>query len=280
MKYSISLDIGATKTLGGIVVGRKVLHKIKKPTQSNSGRAKIIKNIISIIEELQSLQLGKLQKIGIGIAGQVDIKKGIVLGTGNFSKDFKNIKLVDILTKKFGVPVQIDNDVKAFTKAEAKLGAGRGLKNIIGLTFGTGIGGGIFMNNKMWRGKDNTAGEVGHMKISGKWIGNIPKCGNNNEKYCWESVASGRAWHKLYKKYGKQKADKIIVYNITTGLLNLCDILNPDVIVLGGGLIEHGDILSKIKKEFNSRCPQAWLKKTRIVKARLSDEAILFGALM
>lgn len=279
MKYSISIDIGATKILGGIVIGKKVLHKIKKPTQSNSGKTNVIKNIIAVIEELQQAKPGKLQKIGIGIAGQVDHKKGIILSTGNFSKDFKNVKLAEVLKKKFNVPVQIDNDVRNFTLAETKMGAGKGLKNIIGLTFGTGIGGAIFMNGEMWRGKDNSAGEVGHTKISGKWVGNIPKCGCG-DKYCWESVASGKAWNKLYKKYNKKKADEIIVYNIVTGLLNLCNTLNPDVIILGGGLMEHGDILPKIKKEFNSRCAWPWIKKTRIVKARLKDDAILLGNLI
>ncbi len=281
-KYQIALDIGATKILGGVIQSGQVIKKIKKPTQPKLGRQTVIGNIIKVIKKLMEfgqIEGAKLERIGIGIAGQVDNKKGVVLSTGNFGPDFKKVKLAQILNTKFKVPIQVDNDVKCFILAEAKSGAGKGYKNIIGLTFGTGIGGGIIMNGEMWRGMNNTAGEVGHMKISGQWIGQAPICGCG-QKYCWESVASGRAWQKLYKKYSKKKANEIVVYNIVTGLINLSYILNPEIFILGGGLMEHEDILSKIKKEFLSRCQLPWFKKTRIVKAKLGDEAILLGALI
>ncbi len=280
MKYSITLDIGATKMLGGVVTkSNKVIKTLKKPTQAKSGKAKIIKNIINLIADLQAEQAGKLVSIGIGIAGQVNYEKGIVISTGNFGKDFKNVKLTEILRKEFKIPVQVDNDVKCFTKAEAKFGAGKGLKNIVGLTFGTGIGGGIFIDNKIWRGKDNTSSEFGHMKISGQWIGKAPICGCNS-KYCWESVASGKAWQKIYKKTNRKKANDIIVHNIATGLLNLSLIFNPDVFILGGGLMEHKDIMPLIKKEFNSRVPWSHLKNVKILNAKLGDNAILIGAVL
>lgn len=277
-KYSIALDIGATKILGGSVQGNKIIKKIKKPTQSKAGRQKVINNIAKVVKNL-IIPGYKLTQIGVGLAGQVEHKKGIVLSTGNFGPDFKNVKLSQILKTKFKVPVKVDNDVKCFIQAEAKWGAGRGYKNLMGLTFGTGIGGGIIMNGELWRGIDNTAGEVGHMKISGQWIGEVPICGCS-QKYCWESVASGKAWQKLAKKYTQKKADEIVVYNIVAGLLNLCYILNPEIFILGGGLLEHPDMLSKIRKEFNSRCQLPWFKKTKIVKARLGEKAILLGAIM
>ncbi len=281
MKYSIALDIGATKILGGVVQNNKVIKTLKKPTNSKSDKQNIIKNIINIVSELKKTQnqKNKLINIGIGIAGQVNNKNGIVLSTTNFNKDFKNIKLAEILNKEFKVPVKIENDVKCFVKAEANLGAGKNLKNIIGLTFGTGIGGGIFMDNKIWQGKDNTAGEFGHMKISGKWIGEIPVC-NCGQKYCWETVASGKAWQKIYKKTNRKKANEIIVHNIVIGLINLSFILNPDVFILGGGLMEHKDILILIKKEFNLRAPWSNLKKVKIVNAKLGENAILLGSLL
>lgn len=274
----IALDIGATKILGASMQGKKVIQKTKRPTAAKAGKARVLKNITTVVENLK-IPGYRLTKIGIGLAGQIDNKNGVVLSTGNFGQDFKNVKLAKILNTKFKVPVKVDNDVKQFILAEAKWGAGKGYKNIVGLTFGTGIGGGIVMNNEMWRGMDNTAGEAGHMKIAGQWIGPAPICGCK-QKYCWESMASGRAWQKLYKKYNKKKADEIIVHNIVTGLLNLCQIINPEIFILGGGLMEHGDMLPKIKKEFNSRCTHPWFKKTKIVRARLGDEAILLGALL
>ena len=278
MKYQIALDIGATKILGASMLNKKIIKKIKRPTRSKLKRAEVVKNIIKVAREL-IVPNSKLIKIGIGIAGQVDYKKGIVLSTANFGKDFKNVRLAQLLKTEFKVPVQIDNDAKCFLQAEMKFGGGRGYQDVVGLTFGTGIGGAIAMNGSLWRGANNTAGEVGHMKISGQWIGQVPICGCG-QKYCWESVASGRAWQKLYKKYSQKKADEIIIYNIVTGLLNLCYLLNPEVIILGGGLMEHHNLIEKIKKEFNSRTNWSWFKKTKITPAKLKDEAILFGSVL
>lgn len=278
-KYAIALDVGATKIRAGIVVRNKILKTIKRPTQSKLGKKVVLKNIRDVITKLKQEQTGQLEKIGVGIAGQVDRDQGLVRATGNFKADFKNVKLAGEIKKKWRVPVTVDNDVKCFTRAENAYGAGRGLQNVVGLTLGTGIGGGVVMNGQMWRGKNNTAGEFGHMKISGQWVGNLPTCGLG-EKYCWESVASGRAWQGINKKYGKKKADEIIVFNIVTGLLNICYIINPEVIILGGGLLEHPDILPKIKKEFKKRALWSWLTQTKIVRAKLGDEAILLGALM
>jgi len=277
-KYQIALDIGATKILGASMCGKKIITKIKKPTQSKAGKIKTLANINKVIENLL-IPNTKLIKIGIGIAGQVDNKTGIILSTGNFDKSFQNVKLAESLKKKYKCSVNIDNDVKCFLAAEMKYGVGRSFKNVIGLTFGTGIGGAIMENGELKRGMNNTAGEFGHMKISGHWLGSPPMCGCG-EKYCWESMASGKAWQKLAKKYNKNKANEIIIYNIVTGLLNICYAFNPEVIILGGGLMEHPDMLPKIKKEFNSRCQFPWFKKVKLLKPSLKDEAILLGSLL
>lgn len=281
--YSLALDIGATKTVGAIIINQKIIKLIKRPTASGAGRVKIIKNIERMIKDLMSQKETvdlKLKEIGIGLAGQINQKDGLVMSTTNFSSDFKNIKLARILADKFKVPVKLNNDVKCFTLGEARFGIGRGYKNIIGLTFGTGIGGGIMINSQILTGKNNTAGEFGHMKISGHWLGTVPVCGCG-EKFCFESVASAKAWLKLSKKFNEKKADEIMAYNIAIGLNNLCQILNPEIIILGGRLMKQKDILSKIKKEFLNQIKNyPWLKNTKIVATKLGSEAILLGSLI
>ncbi|HPI67067.1 MAG TPA: ROK family protein [bacterium] len=282
MSYSIALDIGATKTLGAIIKNNRILKKIKQPTQAKTNKNNILKNIKKIIKELMArpeIAHDVLKKIGVGFAGQIDQKKGLVLGTGNFVKSFKNIKLAEILESEFKVKVAIDNDVHCFVLAESQRGAGVGIKNLVGLTLGTGIGGGILNQGVLWRGLNNTAGEVGNMKIAGQWIGPAPICGCG-QKYCFESMASGNAWHKINKKYGAKKADQIIIYNIVTGLINLCYILNPEMLILGGGLMEHPGLLKKIKNEFLIRAEETWFRQVKIVLPKLGDEAILMGSLM
>jgi len=135
------------------------------------------------------------------------------------------------------------------------------------------------MNGKLWTGENNSAGEFSHMKIAGEWIGNAPKCGLG-EKYCWESIASGRAWYKLAKKYGDKKADEIVIHNVVTGLLNLTYILNPNTFILGGGLMEHKGLIKKIRAEFNKQAVWPWFKKVRIITAKMEDDAILLGSLI
>ncbi|HPA25578.1 MAG TPA: ROK family protein [bacterium] len=281
--YSIALDVGATKTVGATIINQKIINSLRYTTNASAPKIKIIKQLEQIIFELsQQKEISgyKLEKIGIGLAGQIDAQNGLIMATTNFNPDFKNVKLSQILSKKFKVPVFLNNDVKCFTKAEATLGLGRGFKNIVGLTFGTGIGGGIILNNLFLTGKNNTVGEIGHMKIAGHWLGTAPVCGCG-QKYCFEAVASAKAWLKLSKKFGEKKADEIICYNIGIGLSNLAQILNPEIFILGGRLMKREKILMKIKQEFLNQVKNyPWLKNTKIVATKLGSEAILLGSLM
>ena len=274
--YKIALDIGATKILAGLVINDKVIKTVKKPTKSKSDKKIILKNIERIISDLW---IKNVKQIGIGIAGQIDYKNGVVLSTGNFNPKFKNIKLAEILKNKFRVDVKIDNDVKCFALAEQKYGWGRNYKDFITLTFGTGIGGAIIIDKKILRGKNNLAGEVGHHKITGSWIGPAPICGCG-QKYCWETLASGRAWEKIAKKTTSKKADLIIIPNIAVGLNNLAVLFNPECFIISGGLLEHPKMLDKIRKEFKSRAFHPLIKETKIFKPKLGSEAILLGSLI
>jgi predicted NBD/HSP70 family sugar kinase len=115
------------------------------------------------------------------------------------------------------------------------------------------------------------------MKIAGTWSGETPLCGCG-QKYCFESLASGRAWHKLAKKYGAKGADKIIVSNIAVGLANLATAFNPEAMILAGGLMEHQGLFEKIRKEFNLKVSYPVLRQTRLIKSKLGENAILLGA--
>jgi len=271
MPYSIALDIGATKILAGLLKNNKVIKTVKKTTLSDKPKKTILNNIENIIRELWQ---SDITEIGIGFAGQIDSTRGVVVSTGNFHSSFSNIPLKKILEKKFKVKVYIDNDVKCFAKAENKYGWGKQYKNFISLTIGTGIGGAIVVDNKIITGKNNLAGEVGHIKINGIWID------TKNKEFVWEKIASGRAWEKINEKYGKNKADKIIISNISQGLSILATILNPDVFILGGGFIEHPGIISKIKKEYSSEVFHPLLKKTLILPSKIGNHTILLGSLI
>jgi predicted NBD/HSP70 family sugar kinase len=272
--YIISLDIGATKTAGALMLNNKIIKKIKRPTNSKGTKIEIINGIQKTIN---LLWVNNVKKISIALAGQIDEKKGVVNSTANFNPLFKQIDLEKILGDKFKIKTSIENDVKCFALGEINFGEGKHIKNFLTITFGTGIGGAIVIDKKLYRGQDNLAGEFGHMKISGSWLGAPPVCGCK-QKYCWESVASGSAWNKITKKHGEKIADKIISENIATGLANLSAIFNPEAIIMAGGLIEHKNIFGKIRKEFNIRVFNSTLRKTRLIKSKLGEDAILLGA--
>lgn len=272
--YIISLDIGATKIAAALIADNKVVKKFRKPTGASGTKIQIVANISSVIKQLW---LGNIKKITIGFAGQIDPKKGVIISTANFNPAFKQIPLAEILSKEFKVPVTIDNDAKCFALGELNFGEGKHFKNFIALTFGTGIGGGIIIDKKLVRGQDNLAGEFSHMKISGSWSGAIPVCGCG-QKYCWETIASGRAWMKLQKKHGAKNANKIIAQNVAIGLANLSAIFNPEAFILAGSLMKNPGILGAIRKEYNQKVFNPALRKTKLINSKLRSDAVLLGA--
>ncbi len=290
-KYIIGLDVGGTKIAAGAVDSRgKVVKRITLPTEARRGRKIILKNILTAASKVW---LPGTSAIGLAMAGQCDTHRGIFLSGENFPKNFKNINLRKILEKNFHVPVYLDNDARAFTLAEATSGAGRGFKNVLGITFGTGIGGGIVMNGQLIRGKDNAAGELGHMTLNAASPYRC-SCGNIGH---FEALASCTAMINMYKKMtgrtfdtfeiekrykkGEPAAKKVftmISNTLALGLANLTHLLNPDVIVFGGGLSRIPALWPPALREFKKRVIYKSLQKTKIVKAKLKNDAGIIGA--
>jgi glucokinase len=290
-KYIIGLDVGGTKIAAGAVDGRgKVVRKITLPTESHRGKKIILKNILTAASKVW---LPGVRAIGLAMAGQCDSKTGIFVSGPNFPKNFRNVKLTKILEKNFHIPAYLDNDARAFTLAEAVYGAGQGYKNIVGVTVGTGIGGGIVINGQLTRGKNNTAGEVGHMTLdaSSDYRCSCGKFGH------FEALASGKAMANIYKKMtdktldtfeiekkykdGDKTAKKVfatVSRYLALGFGNLAQILDPDVIVVGGGLSKISALWPAALREFKKEVIYKSLQKTKIVKAQLGDDAGIIGA--
>jgi len=290
-KYTIGLDIGGTKIAAGAVDSHgKVVKKITIPTEARRGKKIILKNILAAASKVW---LPGTSAIGLAVAGQCDTRRGIFLSGSNFPKNFKNINLAKILEKNFHVPVSLDNDARAFTLTESIYGAGRGYKNVIGITFGTGIGGGLIMNGQIIHGKDNTAGELGHMTLDAASPYRC-SCGRFGH---FEALASCTAMIRMYKKItgqtfdtfeiekryksGEPAAKKVftmISNTLALGLANLTHLLNPDVIVFGGGLSRIPALWPPALQEFKKRVMYKSLQKTKIVKAKLENDAGIIGA--
>jgi len=297
--YTIGIDIGGTKTAIGLVSRNgKILNKIKFSTEADKGFHVIIEKIINGLKDLKVKKIGKM---GIGIAGQIDGERGMVVFSPNIPK-WKNIPIVKTLESKISrefkkekdFKIEIENDANCFVLGECVYGAGKGFNNIIGVTLGTGIGGGLIVDGELYKGQ-GYASELGHMIITSD--GEKCTCGSRG---CLENYASGRAIEDLYFKKIKIKkrasdiekeailnGSKSAAYNILieaskylgVGFSNMINILDPDVIVVGGGLSES-KILLKIAKEEAQK--NIFFKKRKVVikKSKLGQDAGIIGAVL
>jgi len=164
----IGIDLGGTKIAGVITSPTgKVLMDVQIPTEAKKGKKQVISNIKKAIHMLIRSQRVKIKAIGIGAPGPIQYEKGIVIEAPNLP-GWKKVNLRNILKKEFKVPVLVDNDANCAALAEAWFGAGRFARHFIYMTVSTGIGGGIIIDKKLYRGANGAAGEFGHMTIDSK----------------------------------------------------------------------------------------------------------------
>lgn len=253
--YYIGLDIGGTKIKGVVFDVRSKRVKKEITLQTPKNKKSFLSQIEKIILELRKGV--KIKGIGVGLPGIVDYTTGKLIKAPNLP--FLNGWNVKKELNKFKIPVKIENDSRCFLLAEYFLGAAKGYQNIVGLTVGTGIGGGIVINGKIYRGKNNGAGEFGHMITQ-----------TTNKKLQTFEQLGGK---KAFFKYGDRSEI------IGVGAANLINALDPDIVVLGGGGISNGTLkINTIQKTAKKHIMSPPAKKTRIIKGKLGDKAQAVGA--
>jgi glucokinase len=281
---------------GGVVDEKgQVKYFLVIQTDAEKGKEEVILRLKNLISSLLSSSLSRKEKIlgiGIGSPGPIQLAEGIILTPPNLP-GWKDVPLKDILEKEFGLPVWLNNDANCAMLGEHWLGAAAGAENAVMLTLGTGVGGGIIIENKLYQGEDGTAGELGHMVI----VKDGRKCGCGN-KGCLEAYASAVALEReavkiglkflnardifILAKKGDKKAKKVIeemIEFLATGIANLVNIFNPKVVVLGGGLIKSSDLfLAQLKEKVSQKAFKIPAKTARIVPAILGDRAGVLGA--
>jgi glucokinase len=164
-ELAIGIDLGGTNMSVGVVDRRgRVLARAKKKTKAQEGRDVVIDRLVMTMEaacEAGNVKLADIRTVGIGAPGPVDSERGVVITAGNLG--WKNVPLGEILRKRLGIPVTVDNDANVAAWGEATVGAGEGCESLLAVWVGTGVGAGIVMGGKIWRGDLFTAGEFGHV---------------------------------------------------------------------------------------------------------------------
>jgi glucokinase len=314
-RFVIGVDLGGTKiSVGAMTVdGSTQLAERTEATLAAEGADAVVARIVSMIESTiagVTKETGASRKdilgVGIGSPGPLDRERGLVITTPNLG--WHNFPLRDRVSGATGLNATLDNDANCATLGEWWIGAARGARNVVGMTIGTGIGGGLILDGKLYHGSSDVAGEIGHTSIDS--TGRRCKCGNYG---CLEAYASGPATadrarealaggedsllvamvdgdlEKLTAvnvydaaKQGDGVAQEIVRETarfIGTGLANLLNIFNPDVVVLAGGVAQAGDeLFAPVRAEVRRRAFKPAVEACRIVPGTLQGTAGVVGA--
>ncbi|RCW45695.1 MULTISPECIES: ROK family protein [unclassified Halanaerobium] len=310
-EYYLGIDLGGTKILTGLGDGEgNILASSRRDTQAEMGEKHVINNIFKTVEDVlkkAGIATGHIKALGIGSPGPLDIKNGIIVENSNLP--WKKVHIVEIIENKFNIKTVLENDANAAALAEKWFGAGRDVDDMVYLTISTGIGGGSVIKKELFSGYSNNACEIGHTVIDP----NGPLCGCGNHG-CLESFASGKSISRMAKEAVKSKQSDLILeladgdmdkidaavcaeaarkgdktaaeifsttgFYLGIGLGNVVNIFNPQLIVLGGGVMKASDLfLDKALEVMHQNALDASLSVLEVKKAELGDKIGLMGAL-
>ena len=304
--FAIGIDIGGTDIKGAIIDRNgRIITKGKQPTGAGKGKDTVIGNITTLIKNLLNKELAeRIAGIGIGVPGSVDTRTGTIkAGIANVP-ELNGVCLVEEIAKKYQYPGYLDNDATNAAKGEFYFGAGRGYRNLLVLTVGTGIGGGIILNGSVYHGTSDYAGEIGHTIVvpSGKPC----SCGNYG---CIEAYSSGTAMVNYAKwknrkgvrsalnGYGDEELTPRLIEDLADDgdkhckeiihqagkylgicLASLTNILNLERCIIGGGISNAGDLFyDPLYNYFDTYVLPEAGKHCEVVKADLKNDAGILG---
>ncbi|MEZ3497729.1 MAG: ROK family protein [Lachnospiraceae bacterium] len=284
----LAIDIGGTAIKYGVVSEDFTVEKsFEVPTEAHLGGPHLMQKIMTFVTEYAN----EVDCVGISTAGQVNSELGKIIFASENIPNYTGIEIKKTIQEKFNLPVRVENDVNSAATAEAKFGAGRGFQDFLCLTYGTGVGGALWINDKIYTGDYFSAGEFGH--IVTHTGGKKCTCGNNG---CYEMYASTRALVRAVKEEtGKALTGREIfapehfnnvtvravidnwIDEIIGGLSTLIFIFNPPCIILGGGIMNEDYIISEIDRRIHAR-PIHSFQSVKIKKAELKNQAGMLGA--
>ncbi|QYK59903.1 ROK family glucokinase [Paenibacillus sp. S25] len=303
----VGVDLGGTAIKVGICnENGQLLHTYEGPTETDKGVDVVIGNIekyVRHIVEQSPYEWDQLKGVGAGVAGFTNVREGIIVLAPNIG--FRDVPIRALLEERIGKPVKIDNDANVAALGEAWAGAGKGIENCVCYTLGTGVGGGIIINGKIYQGFSGMAGEIGHISVVPDLEAIQCGCGKMG---CLETVSSATGIIRMAKdavergdrtslaledqiaakevfdaaKAGDEVALRIVnraAFYLGKSMAAVAAVLNPELFIIGGGVSKAGDFLfEEMRRVYTKLAPEPLQKGVSIVPAVLGNDAGIVGA--
>jgi glucokinase len=303
----VGVDLGGTAIKVGICnENGQLLHTYEGPTETDKGVDVVIGNIekyVRHIVEQSPYEWDQLKGVGAGVAGFTNVRDGIIVLAPNIG--FRDVPIRALLENRIGKPVKIDNDANVAALGEAWAGAGKGIENCVCYTLGTGVGGGIIINGKIYQGSSGMAGEIGHISVVPDLEAIQCGCGKMG---CLETVSSATGIIRMAKdavergdrtslaledqiaakevfdaaKAGDEVALRIVnraAFYLGKSMAAVAAVLNPELFIIGGGVSKAGDFLfEEMRRVYAKLAPEPLQKGVYIVPAVLGNDAGVVGA--
>lgn len=303
----IGVDLGGTKVLAGAVDGSLNVHHRVHRAVRGLGQRELLDVVVAAVEEARAAAGQEVTAVGFGIPCTIDQRRGMATMAVNLP--LRDVPFRDVMAERLGLPVEVDNDANVAALAEHRGGAARGASEVVMLTIGTGIGGGLILHGELYRGAIGAGAELGHTTID---LDGPPCQGNCPNNGCLETLASGTALAREGRRIAAEQLDSalgraltegreitgalitelahdgdaaaveavaLIGRNLGVGIAGLLNIFNPDLVVIGGGVLAAGDLLLEpARAEVARRALPAMRDHAAIVPAHFGAEAGLVGA--
>ena len=282
------LDIGGTAIKSGLYIDGELTDIRETPTEAQKGKEHVVNRAKEIITDYQ--QHSAFERIGISTAGQVDPVRGEILYANENIPGYTGTKLKEIMEQQFHVPACVENDVNAAAIGESVFGAGKGYKEFVCLTYGTGVGGAIFTNGKLYTGSSFSAGEFGAIVTHPE----ARFADQNIFSGCYEEYASTTALvknakrfdfslsngRKIFERFDEPDVKALVdswILEIVYGLTTIIHMLNPECAILGGGIMEQPYVLEQLREKLYPNLISSF-RQVKIEKAALGNRAGMLGA--
>lgn len=304
-RWIVGVDLGGTNLRAALLSEElRIEHRLKQPTDRHAGGEAIVSRLASLVKALcarRNLAVRDLVGVGIATPGPLDVGRGVVTSAPNFP-DWRDLPLKRLACDALGVEVTLENDANAAALGEFWIGAGRGARSLVFLGLGTGVGGGIVLDGRIVRGAHGLGGELGHILLDPGG----PTCGCGN-RGCLETLASATAVVRMTEEAlgsnpssclrgrtdletkdvceAARRGDSLalsvmdrMAYFLGLGIVSLIHTLDPEVVVVGGGVAESADLfLDRVRAMVDERVFPAARGRVRIVRAVLGDDAGITG---